>query len=547
MPRGVSAAIVGWDNVPPAHRWRLAARRAGWGVASADGKSFPNRHELAAISLCPWGVAISILPPLNPILELAERQPPRIPPTPPNQMSRVAASSAARTVEFEYASRVAPARSDSLRAEARQARPLAPASAAKPELFYGWIMIPLATLVMICSAPGQTYGFMRFNPSIRESLALSQTDLSATYLLATLCAALPLSFLGALSDRYGLKRSLMTAILAMAAACLFASTVQNAGMLFVACLGLRMTGAGLLSLLATNTLAAWFDKKLPFACGIMQFGMAASMALVPVSLMLLIGAIGWRSAYAAIGLSLLGGLLPLIWFAYRERPSDVGQRLDGEAPRSQTLRGNVEPSSARSRLRLVDADNPPSLNLHEALRTRTFWLLLISTGVWSLIGTGLIFHLESLLQIHRLTFTQTAWATPLMAISMAVMQLGSSRLIDYFPIRKLISGALVCTAITCTILAAPSGSLALAAYAVFGVGQGLMTVVSSASWAQYFGPAHLGRIRGTSMTVGISCSALGPLVMGASADLLGGFNPSLWLFATIAIVVSIGSRVLGRG
>lgn len=451
-------------------------------------------------------------------------------------------------MELEYAPHATPSRGLELRHDPRRSGHAAPTvDAPKQELFYGWVMIPLATLVMICSAPGQTYGFMRFNPSIRESLSLSQTDLSATYLLATLCAAIPLSFLGALSDRYGLKRSLLTAIAAMAGACLMASTVQNATTLFIACLGLRMVGAGLLSLLATNTLAAWFDKKLPFACGLMQFGMAASMALVPVSMMLLIGAVGWRSAYAGIGVSLLAVLFPLIWFVYRERPSDVGQRIDGAAaPLPRPDRLSAEESSSRAALRLVDEDNPPSLNLHEALRTRTFWLLLISTGVWSLIGTGLLFHLESLLQAHRLSFTQTAWATPLMAIAMAVMQLGSSRLIDYFPIRKLISGALLCTAITCTILATPSGSLALIAYAVFGVGQGLMTVVSSASWAQYFGPAHLGRIRGTSMTVGISCSALGPLVMGASADLLGGFNPSLWLFTTIAIIVSIGSRILGR-
>ena len=454
-------------------------------------------------------------------------------------------------MEFEYAPLATPARGLDSRTEPRHGGVLVPAGAGKAEkseLFYGWVMIPLATLVMICSAPGQTYGFMRFNSSIRESLSLSQTDLSATYLLATLCAAIPLSFLGALSDRYGLKRSLLAAVTAMATACLFASTVQNATMLFVACLGLRMVGAGLLSLLATNTLASWFDKKLPFACGIMQFGMAASMALVPVSMMLLIDAIGWRSAYVTLGVALLVGLLPLLIFAYRERPSDVGQRMDGEpVTHTRGERPGEGFSNLSKSLRVVDADNPPSLNLHEALRTRMFWLLLIATGVWSLIGTGLIFHLESLLQAHQLSSAQTAWATPLMAISMAVMQLASSTLIDNFAIRKLISGALLCTAITCTILATAGGSLALAAYAVFGVGQGLMTVVSSASWAQYFGPAHLGRIRGTSMTVGISCSAMGPLVMGASADLLGGFNPSLWLFTTVAIVVAFGSRALGRG
>jgi cyanate permease len=85
----------------------------------------------------------------------------------------------------------------------------------------------------------------------------------------------------------------------------------------------------------------------------------------------------------------------------------------------------------------------------------------------------------------------------------------------------------------------------LAAYASYGVGQGLMTVVGSASWAKFFGPAHLGHIRGTSMTVGISCSALGPLVMGASVDYLGGFEPSLWLFTTVAMTVASAGAIAG--
>lgn len=461
-------------------------------------------------------------------------------------MSRVAASSS-RAMEFEYSPLAMPVLGLELPDDALGEQPIADAPAS--QLFYGWLMIPLATLVMICSAPGQTYGFMFFNPLIRESLALSQTELSAIYLFATLCAALPLSFLGGLSDRFGLKKSLLLAVIAMAAACLLASTVRNTTMLFAACFGLRMVGAGLMSLLATNTLAAWFDRKLPFACGIMQFGMAASIALVPVSLMTLIGAVGWRSAYAAIGIALLVGLFPLLVIAYRERPSDLGQRMDGDQsplPRGERPGEGFQHSHAAA-FRVVDEDNPPSLNLQEALRTRMFWLLLISTGIWSLIGTGLMFHLGSLLRAHQLPPSQTAWATPLMAISMAVMQLASSMLIENFAIRRLISAALLCTAVACAILATAGGLAALAAYSVYGVGQGLMTVVSSASWAQYFGPAHLGRIRGTSMTVGISCSAMGPLIMGVSADMLGSFNPSLWMFAALATAVALGSRVLGRG
>lgn len=155
-------------------------------------------------------------------------------------------------------------------------------------------MIPLAMLVMVASAPGQTYGFMTFNRSLRAALELSHTQFTGIYLAATLCAALPLSFVGRLTDRFGLKRSLLASIGAMAGVCLFAACVQNAAMLLAACLGLRLVGAGLMSLLATNTLAAWFDRRLGLACGLMQFGGAVSIAVVPIGLHALIDGIGWR-------------------------------------------------------------------------------------------------------------------------------------------------------------------------------------------------------------------------------------------------------------
>ncbi|RIK74509.1 MAG: hypothetical protein DCC67_16505 [Planctomycetota bacterium] len=459
-------------------------------------------------------------------------------------MARIAASSAPAAKQPRRPARPLLRAAGPSEAAAADDFSIAAASDARPTFFYGWPMALLATAVMVCSAPGQTYGFMFFNPFLRESLGLTQTELSATYLLATLLAAMPLSYLGGLSDRFGLKRSLLAAIAAMASACILASVAWNAATLFFACLGLRMIGAGLLSLLATNTLAQWFDRKLPTACGYMQFGMALSMAVVPASLLELITALGWRQTYLVIAAGLAGGLLPAIVWLYREHPRDVGQRVDGDSPDERRALAANEGRRGSGRLRVVSDDDPPSLNLQEALRTSIFWLLLSATGVWSLIGTGLMFHLESLLRACHLTRGQAAWATPLMAAAMASLQLAAGWLVERFHVRQLIAGALLCVTAACAILAGLDGPAALAAYAVFGAGQGLMTVVSSASWARYFGPAHLGRIRGTSMTVGIACSAVGPLVMGASVDWLGGFQPSLWLLAAVAVcVAAAGQRV----
>jgi cyanate permease len=130
---------------------------------------------------------------------------------------------------------------------------------------------------------------------------------------------------------------------------------------------------------------------------------------------------------------------------------------------------------------------------------------------------------------------------------MAAILLASGILVDHVPIRVLLTAALMFVATGCLVLANVSGVMALAAYVSYGIGQGLMTVVGSASWAKFFGPAHLGHIRGTAMTVGIACSAMGPLVMGASVDYLGGFEPSLWFFTAVAMSVAAVGALAGGG
>jgi OFA family oxalate/formate antiporter-like MFS transporter len=424
--------------------------------------------------------------------------------------------------------------------EASPARAVDAAHAAPGGIFYGWVMVALTIVVLVASSPGQTYGFTYFNPCLREALGLSQTKLSAMYLLATLLAAAPLSYVGGWADRMGLKRSTLISVAGLGAACLLAAVVQGVGSLFVALVGLRLIGPGVMSLLANNTLASWFDRRLGFANSAVQLVMAGALALVPLGTMALIAAVGWREAYAVFGVVLLAGILPLVWWVYRDDPDDVGQVRDGgwSGPtrrRSSQLAGPPP----------VPADDD-AFDLPGAMATRSFWILVGATSVWSMIGTGLIFHLDSLLSSRGLSTRETAWATPLMATCMAVMQLAGGRLADRAAPGRLAAGALMLVSGACVTFAVGHGPALVVGYGVFGLGQGIMSLVSSTVWARFFGRVHLGRIRGTALTAAISASAAGPLVMGAAVDYLGGFEPSMWAFAIGAAAMAAVSPAATR-
>jgi MFS family permease len=64
-----------------------------------------------------------------------------------------------------------------------------------------------------------------------------------------------------------------------------------------------------------------------------------------------------------------------------------------------------------------------------------------------------------------------------------------------------------------------------------GIASGLIGAVSWTIWVRYYGRAHLGKIRGSLMTVGVAASSLGPFLMGSAYDLFGGYREILWAFA----------------
>lgn len=141
---------------------------------------------------------------------------------------------------------------------------------------------------------------------------------------------------------------------------------------------------------------------------------------------------------------------------------------------------------------------------------------------------------------------EAAWATPVMAFCMALTQLLAARLADRTAPGRLAAAALVLMAGSCVTFAVGRGVALIGAYAIYGIGAGVTSLVTTTVWARFYGRVHLGRIRGTALTAAISASAVGPLVMGGSVDYLGGFEPSMWLFAGAACLTALVSPLATR-
>ena len=393
---------------------------------------------------------------------------------------------------------------------------------ARIPFFYGWLMLPIVMVTMVATSPGQTFGVSVFNPYIRQALGLSHSEISGAYMLGTFLASLPMIYVGALMDRYGLRRTLTGVVILFGVACVGMSQVSGLVTVFFAFLFLRMLGQGAMELLANNTLAMWFHNRLGLAAGIVSVVSGLVTGLVPMFHLWLIQMISWRWAYALLGVIVWSVMLVILAVFFRNRPEDVGQLVDGAPAVAKNVTGATE-----------DVHNFP---LSQAIKTRAYWIMAVSMALPAMIITGIHFHAVQIYLDCGLTEADAATMFTISAVSYAVFMFSGGILADRVPLNILLAVATAGLSGTILMLLHVSSVETSRIFAgMMGVGQGTLSAVGATLWVRYYGRAHLGKIRGSLATVGVAASSTGPFIMGAGHDYFGSYHEVLWVFAALTI------------
>lgn len=394
-------------------------------------------------------------------------------------------------------------------------------------LFYGWVMLPLAMLGMIATSPGQTFGVMVFTEKIRLSLGMSHGQISAAYMLGSLLAAIPITFVGMFQDRYGLRKMMGVCLLLLGGACCLTSLATGWLSLWLSFFLLRCLGPGSVALMSSSTLSYWFHKRLGTVEGVRALGMACAMGLIPIGNLWLMNAVGWRWSFVTLGCVVWLVVLPVILILYRNRPEDVGQTIDGEVLPPVDELTTQEVSLYRSH------------RLKEAIRTISFWLILSGTCLFAMIQTGLFFSLVSITQDKGFAESDAVLMNTAYSLCLAMAHLFGGMLSDRLPSRVLMSLSLGLFAAGLGLFwGSQSVAILVGAGMILGLSQGTYFSSANPTWARYFGRDHLGRIRGFVMTAMVATSSLGPLLIGLCKDFTGGYGLVLAAFALTPLPIS---------
>ncbi len=394
--------------------------------------------------------------------------------------------------------------------------------------FPGYNVAAVSTLALVMTAPGQTLLVSLLNVPLRQEFNIEPFLLNGSYTAATVLASLPLVWVGRLTDRYGPRKMLVLVSLAFGLACWFTSAISHVAMVFAAFFLLRFLGQGSLALVGHHALAMWFHRRLGTLSGIRSVVLFAAWAPLPALTVYLLGRWGWRATWMLFGVVVAALVSLMAWLFVRDRPEDLGLAMDGDTVEQVAHSGDDEPGWG--------------LSLSQARGTRAYWLLVAAAVLPPMIGTAILFDIQSLLGAHNIDPAGAARAVSVWSGSMALLAIPVGRLIDRVSARWLILLGTIAMVGSCFIFGVVSSErMAMAAMATYALGQSLVGATLATASARFFGRRHHGAIRSSLSRVAVIATGLGPLVFGASQRLTGGYQAALALFAALCLPMAVAS------
>ncbi len=401
--------------------------------------------------------------------------------------------------------------------------------------FYGWVV-----LACVCCA-----GFARQGPAVATlsifiepmtgEFGWSRTALSAAVSLGGVLAAIASPLLGPMLDRRGARVMLCVAVLVTGICALLLSLTQSLIVFVLLFCIARMSFASPFELGIYGAVNNWFVQKRGIATSIATFMQMMGLMAMPLIAQLTINTHGWRSGWIAIGITvLIVGFIP-VWLLVVRRPEDMGIAPDGTG---QTTKKTVQDTH--------DGSTEPAFTRAQAVRTWTFWLLSLYTLLVYPVQAGVSLHQVPHLIERGIDPTIAATIIGTFSLLSAVSGLVFGAFIRRLGVRLSLTLTAFFLALSAVVMIWITQSWqGYAAAALFGMGIGGMLTVLPLAWADYFGRASYGAIRGTALAVQVVAQAAGPLISGILRDYTGDYVWSLWVFVVFS-VIAILTAVLIR-
>lgn len=385
-------------------------------------------------------------------------------------------------------------------------------------------VLSFGILLTLFSSFGQTFLISIFVPKMLETFSLTTVQFGSLYAAATVSSALCLPFLGKLVDRVHVGRYSLAVGLGLMVACFTVGLAPSVPILFAGIVGLRLTGQGLLTLTAATTMARVFADRRGKALSVSALGYPLGEGLLPLGVVLLINALGWRVSWGLLGMFIGLVLLPLIVQLVKGFP-DPDEQV---ASATHSNEGQTHATTTEWTRRKILGD-------------WRFYAIVPGSLLLPFILTGLFLYQVPLGEFKGWTAERMAagfigFAAARFAFSLVVGPLidrwGAVRLFPYYVLP--LAGGLV------ALHLGSQSWVAIVYLGLAGVSVGMSSSIMTALWAELYGVSAIGSLKGIVSMLGVLSTALAPVVLGWLLDA----GVSFGRIVPVAIYVIAGSVVV---
>ena len=254
-------------------------------------------------------------------------------------------------------------------------------------VYYGWVIVATGLAINMATTPLNPVVFSFFIAPMSEEMgwSLGALSLAITFRMAVSGATAPL--IGLIIDRFGPRwLGLFAGVVAAGSliGLFYTQQIWLVYLLFAISGGVGLGGGPGGNLLTLVPVAKWFVQKRGRAMSIATTGMAVGTVLAIPATQWIIQNMGWREAWAILGVMVAFIIIPLSLLFLRGAPSDLGLQPDG----MNVKQPSPSPGVGQGSEGVVETD----WTAKEALRHPVLWLILFALAVGGFALAGTLLH-----------------------------------------------------------------------------------------------------------------------------------------------------------
>jgi MFS family permease len=386
----------------------------------------------------------------------------------------------------------------------------------EPRIFYGWWVVTAAFAITFLGF-GSAYTFSAFLEQLQHEFGASRGSVSLVFSLAGFLYFALGIVSGPLADRFGSRPLVLTGMVLLGLGLALAGAAQNLIEVYAAYgLGVGL-GMGCAYVPAIGAVQRWFARRRGFASGLAVAGIGVGTLVMPPLASLLIGSLGWRGAYLALGtLALVLGCSAALLI--ENDPRSRGLNPDGDE-----FAGSSEQAGGAA--------------VGEAIRSRRFISLYVACLICSFGAFVPFVHLVPFARDHGIAASMAALLLGVIGVGSTAGRFFLGTIADRMGRERSLLMMFVGMAASLAVWALSANVWSLAFFAfVYGVFYGGWVAVLPAVVTDYFGSRHVSGIIGVLYTSVAFGTLIGPSAAGFAFDVSRSYE--------LPIIASAASNVL---